>query len=174
MTAAFTLELDTHAPEVTFGYARQPEYNEDFVVPFALNEKGIVDAWLEDAEGQRHPLIVRNDSTLWRFVDANVATGPALVQVQTRDDVLNEAVWGLRVEVGRHVVLVQSDSTWIALVAEDHPDLLHDDVSDCGTDAEATAEDMHVEMIWTDSQALDVAHSTSEALQLTATIELVP
>lgn len=101
MPASFDLQLDTTPPSIQFGFFRQPNYDEDFVLPFVLSEPQIIQAFLVDSLGAQHALIVRQDGTLWRFIDASVAPGTATVRVTLRDVVLNETTSDTSVTVSQ-------------------------------------------------------------------------
>lgn len=118
MAASFTLELDTEAPRVTFGYFEQPEYGQDWIIPVSVNEPGIISAEIIDKDGVHHPLLV-GQNALRTYVDNRVALGPAVLRVEVEDDVLNRATRERAVGVTTLYVVNQRDRAAILAFAAD-------------------------------------------------------
>lgn len=88
MASWFLLELDTHAPIVTFGAADSS--GGTLVVPYTIDEPAIDSAWVVDSAGLRVDLDVE-PARLVAVLPATIAAGNAVVHALAVDEVGNEA-----------------------------------------------------------------------------------
>lgn len=81
----FVVELDTTAPQLTFG---KPEWADwRCVIPYAVDEPAVAEAMFDDVAMRVSP----------SALSLAMEPGGGHVSVITRDEVDNEAVWTLRV-----------------------------------------------------------------------------
>lgn len=90
MAASFTLALDTHAPQVTWGEATGLGPGELLRVPFELDEPAMQSATVRLADGRVLTMVV-SGSELQLELPTDTPAGDALVSAVVRDDVWNQA-----------------------------------------------------------------------------------
>lgn len=103
MSASFTLTLDTHAPTIAWGEPEGTEASAELVVPYTIDESGVVSASVRLADGRNLPMAV-GPTELTVTLPADTPNGTVLVSALVRDDVLNEATRTLAFHVGGVVV----------------------------------------------------------------------
>jgi hypothetical protein len=86
MSTYFLLELDTTAPEVTFG---DPEFDgPTLVLPYALSEPGTIEAVLYTTGGESVTMITTPTELV--AVPPIMGRGVVTIRARARDDVWNE------------------------------------------------------------------------------------
>lgn len=98
MSDHFLLELDTTAPELTFGTVAGAEAGQLLQVAYTVDEPEAISAKLVPASGPHVTLTVYPDR-VEGYLDPGITGGVGEVRITTRDDVLNEAVWTLAVDI---------------------------------------------------------------------------
>lgn len=88
---SFALELDTHAPVISWGMPSGAVEGDTFTIPYTVNEPALISAVLIDSTGQNIPLTV-TPTTLTATLPA-ISGGTAQVVATTRDDLLNEQTY---------------------------------------------------------------------------------
>lgn len=104
----FTLELDTAAPQLTFGTQNAAALGSVFEIAYTINEPGILTAELYDALGSTHELTVHPDK-LALLITESVSLGPATLRIITRDDVMNQQEFQVGVNIGALLHLTYTD-----------------------------------------------------------------
>lgn len=99
MPPSFNLQLDSHAPVVTWGPVTDPNAGEDMTVLYALNEPALDHATFTLIDGRVLPMVDLGDRLTVHLPD-DAPDGLAVVRAYVVDDVLNAATRTLNVVVG--------------------------------------------------------------------------
>lgn len=99
MSGAFTLALDTRAPQITWGPPDGADAGEELTVPYVLDEPDLESAEIELGDGRVLPMELR-PGVLAVTLPFDTPDGPTTVRAYVRDSVWNEATRTLTVMVG--------------------------------------------------------------------------
>jgi hypothetical protein len=92
------LTLDTQAPQVEFGAVSGAEAGQLLQVAYTVDEPGVVEARFRSSSNQITPLTVHPDR-VEGYLEPTTTGGNGWVELTSRDDVDNEAVWQLQFQV---------------------------------------------------------------------------
>jgi hypothetical protein len=92
------LQLDTHAPVVTWGAVEDAEADFELKVGYTLNEPGITSAEIRLGDGRVLPMDVQ-PTFLSVQLPADTPNGATVVRAYVQDDVLNSALRTLVIQV---------------------------------------------------------------------------
>jgi hypothetical protein len=103
MSASLVLTLDTHAPQIVWGEPSGDEAGAELVVPYTIDEAGIVSAIVRLADDRELDMDV-GPTALTVTLPADAPNGTTVVSALVRDAVLNEATRTLTFAIGGVVI----------------------------------------------------------------------
>lgn len=116
--AAVAITLDTTPPAISWGRIPPVHPSHDLVVPYSLDEQGIRQAIIVDAEGESHAMEV-SDSELRFPMNKYFSPGHTEVRVVAEDEVGNAALYVMPLQVYNARfplgVVVEQGEGWVEL-----------------------------------------------------------